>query len=250
MRGVTTRLVVNRELSGSVKIGGLADLERAGIHERSPAHVEGRPAVAAAGKYDPPIGICRDIEHAAAEVVSAIGTTGAACTDNQTVAAGDRDRARRMVHHAGCGIGNCELAGTKREVALDIHRAAIDHDRAAAGVRARESKRAGVDYGAAGVGVGAGEGERAGAVFRECTVAADRTGEGLVAVRPKDQRTAVGDGSGISATAEQPGGTDRERAGADRGGSGVGARAIEREGASAGFSDAATAADHTGVCGA
>ena len=45
VRGVTTGLAVNGKLAGCVSVRRLADLERAGIHESAPAHVEGRPAV-------------------------------------------------------------------------------------------------------------------------------------------------------------------------------------------------------------
>ena len=72
-----------------------------------------------------------------------------------------------MIHSSCGGIADGELAGTEGEVALDIHGGPIDRDRAAAGVRASESKRAGIDGGASRVAIRTGEDQSAGAVFSE-----------------------------------------------------------------------------------
>ena len=93
-------------------------------------------------------------------------------------------------------------------------------------------ERAGVDGGGAGVGVRAVERERAGAVFGDRAGAGDVAGEGAVGGLVEGEGGVVRDVAGDGV------GGNGERASGDRGAAGVGAGAVERERAAAGFHEA------------
>ena len=108
-----------------------------------------------------------------------------------------------------------------------------------------EPKRAGADRRGAGVGVVPRQGQRVGAVLGDGAGAADQTGIGQRVAAVEDERGIVddvaGDAAGRAATAE------RQRAGADRRGAGVGVVAGQGQCAGAALGDGAGPADQTGI---
>ena len=98
-----------------------------------------------------------------------------------------------------------------------------------------------VDGGRAVVGVVPGKRERAGAVFGQRARAAHDAGEDLVAIRPKQEVSFVGDISRVIATSKQASGCDLKGSGVYGGGSRIGVIPGKRERACAVFGQRARA---------